>query len=279
MAFCSNCGQQIEGQANYCATCGAKQQSTTRPTISPAIAPIVRVVEPKRAGRLALLGFVAVIGMIVIFDFLNGGHSSSIGTGVASGIGAVIIILTLVKWRRNSEVIRGQSIAACVGILFLLSCLGSLLGSPATNANAGNTTSTSKTESATPEIRHFAMRETVHVGYWSYAVWSSKWQNSIGSGFMSERPDAAFLVINMTVRNNDKTSSTLPPIKLVDSQGREYDSTSKGSFSEGFFGPLKSLNPGVESEGSVAFDVPKGDYLLKVSGGFTSGENGLVELQ
>jgi hypothetical protein len=192
----------------------------------------------------------------------------------------VFIVLTLMRWKRNNEVIRGQVIASSVGVLLLLSCVGGLLGTAGNNASSGtaSSSSTSATESTTPEKAHYAIKQTVHVGYWSYAVWSTKWQNSIGSDFMAERPDADFLVVSMTVRNNDKTSSTLPPIKLVDSQGREYDSTSKGSFSEGFFGPLKTLNPGVESTGLVAFDVPKGQYSLEVSGGFTSGENVLIDL-
>lgn len=119
----------------------------------------------------------------------------------------------------------------------------------------------------------------MHVGYWSYAVWGSHWRDSIGTEYLREYPDAEFLVIDVTVRNDDKTSSTLPSLELVDSQGREYSETSKGSLQEDFFGPLKSLNPGVESRGFVAFDVPKGKYTLKVSGGFTSGENAQIDLE
>lgn len=277
MAFCSNCGNRVEGESRFCSSCGQQQGVTMHITSSPS-APAIRVVEPKRGGRLALVCFLAVLVMMVIFNAANQGHSTSIGTAIAAGIGAAFIILTLIRWKRNSEVIRGQVIAGTVGVLLLLSAVGGLLGTQANNTSTETANTASGTESDAPEKPHYAMKQTVHVGYWSYAVWSMKWQNSIGTDFMAERPDADFLVVWMTVRNNDKTSSTLPPITLIDSQGREYESTSKGSFSEGFFGPLKSLNPGVESSGAVAFDVPKGVYSLKVSGGFTSGDNALIDL-
>jgi len=182
------------------------------------------------------------------------------------------------RWKRNREIIRGQTIAGTVGVLLLLIAFGGFLGTQGGSASTGSDNAASSVEPTAPEKAHYALKQTVHVGYWSYAVWSTKWQESIGSDFMAERPDAHFLVVWMTVRNNDKSSSTLPPITLVDRQGRQYDSTSKGAFSEGFFGPLKSLNPGVESSGAVAFDVPKGQYSLKVSGGFTSGDDALIDL-
>ena len=91
-------------------------------------------------------------------------------------------------------------------------------------------------------------------------------------------PDAIFLVINLAARNNDKTASVVPPLKLVDDEGREYDESSKAVFMEGSFGLLKSLNPGVTGSGYVVFDVPRGKYALKLSGGYTSGKYELVDL-
>jgi hypothetical protein len=67
-------------------------------------------------------------------------------------------------------------------------------------------------------------------------------------------------------------------LKLVDSQGREFDESSKGIFLNGAFGALKKLNPGVSSRGLVVFDVPSGEYTLKVSGGIESGDSALIVL-
>ena len=87
------------------------------------------------------------------------------------------------------------------------------------------------------------------------------------------------MVIDITVQNNDKSSSTLPPLHLVDTEGRKYDASSKPMYQAKFFGPLEELNPGVSKRGYVAFDVPpKRRYTLQLGGGFESGESALVAL-
>lgn len=123
------------------------------------------------------------------------------------------------------------------------------------------------------------MNETVTVGYWSYRVSNSQWRSSIGSEYSRETPDSTFLIVNLTIRNNDNTASVLPPLKLIDPEGREYETSSKGMLLEGYFGPLKSVNPGVTSTGRVAFDVPQGKYYLVVSGGMTSQDSAKIELE
>jgi hypothetical protein len=104
-------------------------------------------------------------------------------------------------------------------------------------------------------------------------------------GLTREYPDAMFLYVNLAARNNDRTASILPPLKLVDNKGREYEGSSKPvlSFShssegEAPFSVLTSLNPGVTTHGYVVFDVPRGKYALKLSGGFRSEEYELVDL-
>jgi hypothetical protein len=122
------------------------------------------------------------------------------------------------------------------------------------------------------------VNEKVHVGYWSYTILGWGWANAIGSYPFVETPDAKFLILDMIIENDDQSASTLPPIKLVDAQGREYEETSKGGLSDAYFDPLKSLNPGVTSRGRVAFDVPVGQYEVVVSGGFHSSETALIDL-
>jgi hypothetical protein len=119
--------------------------------------------------------------------------------------------------------------------------------------------------------------EEVTVGYWTYRCNGVRWQDVIFSDFSSmERPDAAFLIIDLSARNNDRTASTLPPPKLIDADGREYDESS--TFIPGSFSALKRLNPTVSSRGYVVFDAPRGDYKLKLSGGYESEESALIDL-
>jgi hypothetical protein len=150
-----------------------------------------------------------------------------------------------------------------------------------TSGNGSSTSETSATETPateTPSVAH-KINKTVDVGVWSYLVTGMRWENSIGSDFTRERPDAKFLLIDVTIRNNDRTSSTLGPLKLVDGEHREYDESSKGAFIEGSFGLLKAVNPGVTSSGTVVFDVPPGHYSLLVPGGFGSGKTATIDLE
>jgi len=119
----------------------------------------------------------------------------------------------------------------------------------------------------------------VFIGYWAYSCEGARWKKSIGSGYTIKYPDAEFLIIDLVIRNDDKTASTLPPVKLVDSQGREYDASSDSIYLDNSFGIWKKVNPGVTSRGYIAFDVPHGTYALKLSGGFTSGKSELVDLR
>ena len=129
-----------------------------------------------------------------------------------------------------------------------------------------------------PKPRRPTVGEEVSIGYWSYTVHDVGWTSIIGNG-LSGQANAAFLVVDVTARNNDSTSSNLPPFYLVDTAGRKYDHSPAGSFSAGFFGPLDKLNPGVSKRGLIAFDVPPDrQYALLVSGGFESGSHTTIGL-
>lgn len=120
----------------------------------------------------------------------------------------------------------------------------------------------------------FHVGDEVKIGYWTYSVNSVRWSSFVGdSEYSMEHADAMFVIVNITATNNDRTSSTLPLIKLVDAEGREYDSSSKDFLVKGRFGPLKTMNPDVPVSGSVMFDVPpERIYKLRLSGGFESKE-------
>jgi hypothetical protein len=135
------------------------------------------------------------------------------------------------------------------------------------------------TATAQTSTRH-GLGEDFAVGYWSYRCNGARWQRAIVSagGYTIETPDAAFLIVDLTIRNLDRTASILPPLELVDAQNREYDESSKGIFMPGSFDMLKKLNPTVSSRGYVVFDAPTGEYSLKVSGGLESGTYSLVDL-
>ena len=135
----------------------------------------------------------------------------------------------------------------------------------------------SKTESVS---KVYNEKDTVSIGYTSYAVWRSWWSNHLSNNiFLNENPDANFLFVELTIKNNDKKPRSVAPFKLIDEQGAEYESSSKSWQVEGSIGVLSSLNPNVKKTGFIVFDVPKDNiYKLKVSGGYWSSDVGFIKL-
>ncbi len=123
-------------------------------------------------------------------------------------------------------------------------------------------------------------RDTVNIGYTSYTVWRSLWSEKLSENkLMDETPNAAFLFVELTARNNDKKARTIPPFKLIDENGAEYDSSSKVWRVKDAIGLVEELNPSVEKRGIIVFDVPNNHrYKLKVSGGFWSKDYALIDL-
>ena len=85
--------------------------------------------------------------------------------------------------------------------------------------------------------------------------------------------------MRLAVRNRDDKPRSIPPFELIDEDGREYETSSKAWKVEGCITALDSLNPGVRKDGVIVFDVPRTrEYDLKVSGGYWSPEDALIEL-
>lgn len=122
--------------------------------------------------------------------------------------------------------------------------------------------------------------EDFSVGYMQYKVFDSYYTDTIHSNpYLNEPPNAKYLFVEVGVRNLDKEERTVPPFKLIDETGAEYGTSDRAWAAENSMGLIQNLNPGVSKSAYVIFDVPEGrSYKLKVSGGYWSTEDGLVEL-
>ena len=173
-----------------------------------------------------------------------------------------------------------------IGVIFLilviLVVIISLTGGDETSNAASGSSSTSVSSKSKPKAdqKVYKEAETVHVGYNSYAVWQSWWSSSLSSNqFLDQRPNAMYLFVRLTVRNDDKKPRMVPPFKLLDENGAEYEASSNAWAVEGSIGILENLNPSVSKQGFVVFDVPKAHkYRLKLSGGYWSAKDAYVQL-
>lgn len=135
-------------------------------------------------------------------------------------------------------------------------------------------------EQSSSEKQSYAEGEGFHVGCTSYIVWQSWWSCQLSENrFLNQRPNATYLFVELTVRNDDKTARMIPPFTLIDDGGAEHRTSSGGWAVEGSISALDTLNPFVTKQGFIVFDVPRNqNYHLKVSGGFWSGRSAYIQL-
>jgi TonB family protein len=155
---------------------------------------------------------------------------------------------------------------------------------PRPSSDAGQSIQSTPTESSQSPLTEnpiptYKIDDSFSVGYWFYTCHGAVWRTWLGSPYHTENPNGEFVLIDITARNDDTSSSTLPPFRLQDKEGRTYDESSAGVFEPGFFSVLQQLNPGVAKRGYLVFDVPPDrEYVLVVSGGIESGKRAIVIL-
>lgn len=166
-------------------------------------------------------------------------------------------------------------------IFILLVAIGKFVGNQSSKSinSSVEVQSKSRERPKSPE-KIYKEGDTVSVGYTSYAVWRSWWSKKLSDNqYLDNRPDAMFLFVELAVRNNDRKARTIPPFNLIDENGAEYEISSKAWSVDNSIGALDSLNPSVQKQGVIVFDVPANHtYKLKVSGGYWSAEDALISL-
>lgn len=179
-------------------------------------------------------------------------------------------------------------LALPVAILILgaIACPHDPSGTEKTRPSTGTPlTQASKTASpapapSEPKVVAYKTGEAVKIGYTTYLVKRSFWSKRLSNNqFLDQRPNAMYLFVDLTVRNDDDKARTIPPFKLLDDAEREYDPDTRALMMDNSIGLLTDLNPDVSKRGFVVFDVPKDrTYRLQVDGGYWTAESALVEL-
>jgi hypothetical protein len=161
----------------------------------------------------------------------------------------------------------------------VLAVLVAIVSQPDSHAQPGTTT-TASAAAAAPGSDTRAEGEQFLVGYTGYGVWRSWWSPRLTANtFLDQPPNAKYLFVLLSVFNNDNKARDVPPFKLVDENGAEYDADARGYMLPGSIGLIETLNPSVTKVGFVVFDVPpERHYRLVLSGGFWSKENAFVKL-
>lgn len=123
--------------------------------------------------------------------------------------------------------------------------------------------------------------DVISVGYISYAVSGCEWGRMLihptQDGDVIESAGVGdFLEMILTVRNDDKKPRSIPPFKLLDENGAEYETSDMDSSNIDI---LRNINPNVTKTVNIHFEATASHkYKLKVSGGYDSDDYALIEL-
>jgi hypothetical protein len=113
----------------------------------------------------------------------------------------------------------------------------------------------------------FRMGEHVRAGNLVYTVLDTEWldQLVLGDSPTPRLPRSLFLSVRISVTNSGSATSGIPPLTLIDYRDRTHPELSDAGGLPEWLGSIRSVKAAETVFGRVLFDVPAGDYRLKVT--------------
>lgn len=144
-----------------------------------------------------------------------------------------------------------------------------------------------KLQKAPEDTQPYKVGMDIPVGKFVYNVKSVKFAKRVGNSMAGKTADGVFLVVGMTVLNNDTEARTLDGslFKIKDATGTEFEHSNAGQTALMMSGVetifLKQCQPKIPTSGILVFEVPdkNSPYTLELSGGYWSGKRAQVPLQ
>lgn len=168
-------------------------------------------------------------------------------------------------------------------LLVIVGLLGSGGDSTTDNSNSKQAQESAPASEATPEAtpETYKIGDRVVVGERAYTITDVRTASSIGNDFTKQTASGIFVIVTMTVENIGKESATMTTgdVKIIDSEGRTFESDTEAwsALEENIL--LKQIQPGLPVMGQTIFDVPKGITAnLQVADGIWGTDTKLVSL-
>ncbi len=132
---------------------------------------------------------------------------------------------------------------------------------------------------AAPSKAH-RMGEVVKVGGLEYTVLEAEWVPQIETPGGSRVPKDRFVLLRLAIRNVANRESTMPLLKLVDEQAREFPEVSDLREWQDWLGLLRVIQPGDMLQGRIVFDAPTRDLRLQAADATDAGSerHALIEV-
>jgi hypothetical protein len=160
----------------------------------------------------------------------------------------------------------GIGIAVFFGVLIILGAIGNSSTSTI-DRNNGLRNVQPQPSSIGEKDNPAKVGDTMMVENIAYKVTSTSTTHNVGGTTFSENADGIFIIVNMEIENKDtKPVFTLNNFKLIDSQGREFNTDSGGSVYLDNTVFFEQLQPALPKNIQIIFDVPitTESYVLEI---------------
>jgi hypothetical protein len=116
-----------------------------------------------------------------------------------------------------------------------------------------------------PATPAFQMGERAEIGSFVYSVVEARWAQQLGDGPSPRLPRSGFLLLRVSLTNGSARNFSIPQLALVASTNEEFPELSDGEGVADWMGLLRDVEPLETKTKWVVFDVPRGDYRLRVA--------------
>ncbi len=111
------------------------------------------------------------------------------------------------------------------------------------------------------------MGSPVVTGDLSYTVYHTEWRDELQGDSGPRKPQHRFLLVTVSITNNGPEDATAPLLTVIGKDGKETLELDKGEGVPQWMGLLRRIRSTQTETGTLLFDVPPGDYTLRVSSG------------
>jgi hypothetical protein len=166
-------------------------------------------------------------------------------------------------------------------LLLIMTMLGSSGDNTSNQAQAtiiNQATSDQKNES-NPNV--YKIGDRVVIGDMVYTVTNFRKAGSAGDQYANAKANGIYVIVDMTIENLGNESTTISPgyAKIINSQGKTFESDPTGWVYLQDNILLKQIQPGLPVMGQAIFDVPEGiTYNLQVTDSVLGSNTALISL-
>ncbi|MSV30357.1 MAG: hypothetical protein EXQ52_16685 [Bryobacterales bacterium] len=114
------------------------------------------------------------------------------------------------------------------------------------------------------EVKTYAQGEKAQVGFVTYNVFEAQWLPQLGDGLMARVPTDRYFQVRISVSNGGASEFLIPPLNLVDDNGKLITELSDGTGVPHWLGASRKVNSAETADGVILFDAPARHYKLQV---------------